>query len=107
MLFQSFSKISGRYWLNDNFDIDLYDNDDSVVRLINDDINNGFTCYYKLSNKDSLLWFKYLLNSNDDFNNCIGFEVMFANFLKTVKKQQQFTNGSFVAIQEQIFLKWL
>jgi hypothetical protein len=75
-------KISGRYWLNDNFNYNLFDNNLSCIHYIDDNLNNAFTCYYKLTNKMTCDWFHFLLNSEDDFVNCIGYEVIFAKFLQ-------------------------
>jgi len=75
-------KISGRYWLNDKFNYNLFDNNLSCIHYINNDKNNVLSCFYKLTNKMTYEWFHFLLNSEDDFVNCIGYEVIFAKFLK-------------------------
>jgi len=75
-------KISGRYWLNDNFNYSLFDNNLSCIHQIDNNSNNAFSCFYKLTNKMTYDWFYFLLNSEDDFINCIGYEVIFAKFLK-------------------------
>jgi hypothetical protein len=74
-------KISGRYWLNDNFNYNLFDNNLSCIHNIYNNTNNVFTCFYKLTNKMTYDWFQFLLNSEDDFINCVGYEVIFAKFL--------------------------
>lgn len=75
-------KISGRYWLNDSFSYELYDNSMSCIHCIGGDSNNVFTCFYKLSKVDSLLWQNYLKSSENKFINCIGFELIFGEFIK-------------------------
>lgn len=75
-------KISGRYWLNDTFSYELYNNSMSCTHCINGDINNMFTCFYKLSAEDALGWLDYLSQSEDKFINCVGFELIFAEFNK-------------------------
>jgi len=85
--FDSLFKISGRYWLNDGFKYDLYNNNLSCVHKINNDENNLFTCFYKLPRENAYKWLDYLLNAETDFVQCIGFEVMFAKFLKTMDKE--------------------
>lgn len=75
-------KISGRYWLNDNFKYNLFDTNLSCIHNIDNNSNNVFTCFYKLTNKMTYDWFQFLLNSEDDFVNCLGYEVIFAKFLK-------------------------
>jgi len=80
--FDNLFKISGRYWLNDNFKHELYNNTRSCIHQINNDPDNAFTCFYKLSKDFTILWLEYLGNSESEFLNCIGYEVIFANFLK-------------------------
>jgi len=85
--FDNLFKISGRYWLNDGFKYELYDNNLTCIHCIHcihNDRNNVFTCFYKLSKNVANQWLDYLINSENDFMNCIGFEIIFANFLKFV-----------------------
>lgn len=82
IVFDFLYKISGRYWLNDNFNYNLFDNNLSCIHYINNDSNNVLSCFYKLTNKTTYDWFDFLLNSENDFINCIGYEVIFAKFLK-------------------------
>jgi hypothetical protein len=79
--FDNLFKISGRYWLNDNFNYECYNNYQSCIHKINNDLNNAFTCFYKLSNTVAKEWLEFLLNSECDFINCIGYEIIFARFL--------------------------
>jgi len=85
--FDSLFKISGRYWLNDGFNYDLYNNTVPCIHKINNDENNAFSCFYKLPRETAYKWLDYLLNSETDFVQCIGFEVMFAKFLKTIDEE--------------------
>jgi hypothetical protein len=81
-------KISGRYWLNEGFDYCLYDNEYSMARTIFDDPNNVVCCFYKLTRDMTQKWLDFLISSEKDFQNCIGYEVIFAKFLNcnTYKK---------------------
>lgn len=88
--FDSLFKISGRYWLNDGFNYDFYNNLLPCIHKINNDDNNAFTCFYKIPREIATKWLEYLLNSESDFVQCVGFEVMFANFLKTIDKEMLF-----------------
>lgn len=85
--FDSLFKISGRYWLNDVFNYELYNNSFPYIHRINNDENNAFTCFYKLPREIANKWLDYLLNAESDFVQCIGFEVMFARFLKTFDEE--------------------
>ena len=75
--FDCFYKISGRYWLDEIFNHETYENNlESLV-----DYKSMFTFFYKLSNKNTHLWLEYLKNSNNDFENCIGYEQIFGKFV--------------------------
>jgi len=85
--FDNLFKISGRYWLNHGFDYLLYHHSLSCVHKINNDNTNMLTCFYKLSKELTVEWLQYLIDSEADFVHCVGYEVIFAKFLKnkTVK----------------------
>jgi hypothetical protein len=76
-------KISGRYWLSENFNYDIFENNDIVVKYIDDNIENVFTALYKLP-KDKVVTYKnYLENNLNQMFICIGYEIIFSNFLKS------------------------
>jgi hypothetical protein len=80
--FNNLFKISGRYWLNDNFNIELYNNNKTVIHKINDNNNNFFTCFYKLNKNYTYKWLHFLTqNKLFLLNGHIGFENVFANFI--------------------------
>ena len=76
-------KISGRYWLDDNF---LYDktNIQSNIAYIHENPLNVCTALYILSKEHSKLWNEFLNNSLDYFFNCRNYEEIFALFMKTL-----------------------
>jgi hypothetical protein len=82
--FDNLFKISGRYWLNDDFDFNNFDNNRNVVKKINNDTNNLITSLYKIHKNYVSLWLDFLLNSMDDMVNCIGAEVLFAKFINII-----------------------
>ena len=85
--FDNFFKCSGRYWLNDSFKYDLFNNRFSCIHKINNDPNNALTCFYKLSTKQSEKWLTTLLSSESEFIRCAGFEGIFAKFIHLVSKE--------------------
>lgn len=87
--FDSLFKISGRYWLNDNFKYELYNNMMTCIYRINNDENNVFTCFYKLPKEIAYKWLDYLSNSELDFIQCVGFEIIFAKFLKAIDEEMR------------------
>lgn len=84
--FDNFFKISGRYFLNENFCYDHWNNDKIVIR----DFPNSmsvYTFFYKMSFKHSQKWFEYLINNNDNFIRCVGYETIYAHFVKNFAKE--------------------
>lgn len=86
--FDNFFKISGRYWLNDSFDIAVYKNNPSkiIIKYIDGDINNGFTAFYKLPFIHVFRFQEFLETNTMAMQGCVGFEVLFAYFLKCCLK---------------------
>ena len=78
-------KMSGRYWLSDNFNYNNFENSNIVIKYIDDNLNNVFTALFKLPN-ELVLTFKLFLESKfDEMMNCIGYEALFAIFIETQK----------------------
>lgn len=81
----NFFKISGRYWLTDNFNYDTFNNTNIVAKYIDNDTENALTSLYKLPSTELHNWYKHLLNSENKFRECAGYENIFADFLKTIE----------------------
>lgn len=82
--FENFFKISGRYHLNDDFNYDIYNNDKYIFKKINDDINNITTVLYKIPFNKIKELHSFLISQTDDMIKCIGYEVLFGNYIKTI-----------------------
>jgi len=82
--YDSFYKISGRYWLNDNFNYDNYNNDCIVSREIetDDNLKYIYTCLYKLHRDMIPAWMQFLYDSMNDMQLCESAEVIFAYFVE-------------------------
>jgi hypothetical protein len=76
-------KISGRYYLSERFDFCNFMNDDIVIKYINGDVNNVFTGLYKIPRSCTNTLFVFLQNSFKRMIACVGYEVLFADFIKT------------------------
>lgn len=81
--FKNLFKISGRYWLTENFQYSNFDNECIVIKYIDNDTTNTLTSLYKLPKTKIFDWYEFLINSEEDFNKCIGYENIFANFINT------------------------
>lgn len=80
-------KISGRYWLSDSFDYNIFNNNENIVKKINNNNDNIFTALLKLNYKYSQLWCDFLKNSIPDMKKCIGYEILFGRFIKLIDNQ--------------------
>ena len=90
--FNNLIKISGRYWLSENFNYENFNNDNIIIKYINGDETNVFTALYKLP-KDTVLNFKLFLKKNfDKMYQCIGYENLFGLFIKSENKNIQNIN---------------
>mgnify|MGYP003963006327 CR=1 FL=1 len=83
--FNNLFKICGRYWLNDDFDYNTYNNDKLVFKKIDGNINNIFTSFYKITYDDLYVLLEFLINSEGSMKHLIGYEVLFAYYLKYIK----------------------
>jgi hypothetical protein len=80
--FDNLIKISGRYYLSDDFDCKLFNNSGIVIKYINNDINNVFTGLYKLPRSCIEKLKLFLQNNVNKMISYIGYEVLFAEFIK-------------------------
>jgi hypothetical protein len=82
--FDSLIKISGRYWLSNKFNYNLFENDKLLIKYIDNNLDNVFTALYKLPKKYVESFKIFILNSFPKMCNFIGYEVLFAEFIKTI-----------------------
>ena len=87
--FNNLIKISGRYWLSNNFNYSNFDNNDIIVKFIENNKDNIFTALYKLPKKEVLFFKLFLENNFNHMENCIGYEVLFALFINTLNNNIQ------------------
>ena len=80
--FENLIKISGRYWLSEKFNYTNFNNNDIVIKYIENNKHNAFTALYKLPKASVVNFIKFLENRINDMINCIGFEILFANFIQ-------------------------
>jgi hypothetical protein len=85
-------KISGRYYLSERFDFSNFMNNDIVIKYINDDVNNVFTGLFKIPRQCTETLFAFLQNSFNRMIACVGYEVLFADFIKTQSVPKKIVN---------------
>lgn len=81
--FENLIKISGRYWLSEKFNYNNFNNNNIVIKYIENNSDNVFTALYKLPKFTSVNFITFLKSNFNDMINCIGYEILFANFIKT------------------------
>ena len=86
IVFNNLIKISGRYYLSEKFDYNKFNNNNIVIKYIDNNKDNVFTALYQLP-KESIINFKiFLENKFNEMINCIGYENLFAIFIKSEKR---------------------
>lgn len=84
LLCDNFFKITGRYTLTDNFNYDNFVNKKNVCKTINNNLNNIVTSLYKLNPQYLSKFLSFLKNKQSEMIKCIGYEVLFASFIKYI-----------------------
>jgi hypothetical protein len=74
-------KISGRYVLNDNF---ILSPELNIFKKIDRSMDNVFTALYKLERKHVYNLITFLKRNKLNMINCVGYEVLMANYVKTL-----------------------
>lgn len=77
-------KISGRYWLNENFKMNNVEN--NVFKKINNNENNVFTALYKIKKEIVHKLLEFLISNIEAMKKCIGYEVLISHFVKKIDK---------------------
>jgi hypothetical protein len=83
IFYNNLIKISGRYWFNDDFDYNIYNNESLIFVKI--DNNAVRTVSYKIPNNMQETLFNFLINNYDKMRAGIGFEILISNFLKSIE----------------------
>jgi hypothetical protein len=83
--FDNLIKISGRYWLSDNFDYIKFNNNYIVIKYIENNVENAFTALYKLPKEKVNNYITFLEKHFTQMIKCVGFEILFSIFLKSEK----------------------
>jgi len=81
--FDNLFKISGRYWLNENFNIENFKNDSYAIKRL--DNNKVLSNFYKLPKRLVLKLKDYLLNSSSDIEE---FKLLLTNFIDSIKESE-------------------
>jgi hypothetical protein len=86
--FENLIKISGRYYLSDNFNYENFNNDNIVIKYIDNNLDNVFTALYKLPNEYIKNLKIFLENNFDKMFSCIGYENLFSIFIRSINLEK-------------------
>jgi len=90
ILFNNLFKISGRYWLTNEFNYEEFINNYAVFKYIDEE--NVITSLYKLPFLQTKQWYNYLLFSEKKFIKAIAYERIFLDFLQTIEEKKEVDN---------------
>jgi len=83
LICNNFFKISGRYYLNENFNFNFFNNNNNIIcKKIDNDISNISTIFYKLPFNYIINFYNFLNSNINNMINCIGYEILFGLFIK-------------------------
>tara|TARA_Y100000022_G_scaffold25643_1_gene19367 strand:+ start:849 stop:1517 length:669 start_codon:yes stop_codon:yes gene_type:complete len=85
-------KITGRYWLGEDFNFEKYNNSHNMIKCIDDDKENIYTCFYKLNKIAAIRWYYYLTKQEEEFKKNINFEIIFGKFIQKIHENKRFIN---------------
>jgi len=76
--YDSFFKISGRYWLSSSFDYAKFTKDCNVMYISNESIS---TCLYNIKKNIAEKFLLFLLQQKESMHNCVAYEHLFGIFI--------------------------
>ena len=79
--FDNLFKFSGRYYLDERFCYDNWNNDRIVIREFPAS-KSVFTFLYKMTREHALDWLHFLIASEDNFRKCVGYENIYGAFVE-------------------------
>lgn len=87
--YENFYKMSGRYWLTDNFNYENFNND--KVTFVSEKNNklDIYTSFYKLNYKHIELYTNFIKNNMNLLEQCICAEIFFGVFLGTINEGEK------------------
>jgi hypothetical protein len=108
IVFDHLIKISGRYWLSHQFNIEKFYNKNIIIKYIDDNPENVFTGLYKIPKELVPKLKDFLMKNHNNMLNCIGFENLFALFIKECNYPKDILNPiglvGFVSVSNDFYI---
>jgi len=89
IIYENFYKMSGRYWLTDNFNYENFNNDKICYTHSSCGIYDPFTSFYKLNKKHIDSYIEFIKNNEHLLMNCICAEIFFGQYLKMMDENEK------------------
>lgn len=89
IIYENFYKMSGRYWLTDNFNYENFNNDKISYCDGSKYGYNAFTSFYKLNSKYINSYVEFIKNNQDLLINCMDAEIFFEKYLNTIDENEK------------------
>lgn len=87
--YENFYKISGRYWLTNNFDYEKFNNTKIVYVSEKNNKNDIYTSLYKLNHRHMDVYENFILNNIETLEKCICAEIFFGFFLSILEEDEK------------------
>lgn len=109
--YENFYKMSGRYWLTDNFNYENFNNDKISYSCTSRGTYDIFTSFYKLNIKHIDSYINFIKNNQNLLINCIDAELFFGKYVSTInddeKKQISFSGvAGNIAVLKNYFIEY-
>ena len=102
--YKNIFKLSGRYFLNNNFNYDMFDNDFNVFTNWDNSKSSYCTIFYKINNYYIDYYKNILINSINDLNNNNSIEIcMYKKFTENIKIVDKVNVSGFLATEGYLF----
>jgi hypothetical protein len=87
--YENFYKISGRYWLTDNFNYENFNHDKIAYSCTLAGDNDIFTSFYKLNSKHINSYIEFIKNNQHLLINYVDAEIFFGMYVNTINENEK------------------
>lgn len=87
--YENFYKMSGRYWLTNNFNYDNFNNDKITFVTDKNNVNDVYTSFYKLNYAHINAYINFINDNMKILSECICAEIFFGIFLTTIDNSEK------------------
>jgi len=109
--YDNFYKMSGRYWLNDKFNYENFNNDKIVYKTDKNNELDTYTSFYKIPKSHVFHYFNFINDNVKSLINCICAEIFVGYYLSTLNpeikcKLEYVGVCGFIAVWDNYYLEY-